>query len=173
MKTLILGLTLAAATLAAGAASAQSYRYDGNDGYRGGYERDYRYDRSYRDSDRDGIPDRAEWNRLGEFRGLGQVIRRIVRGVPIDLALQQARERSDNSGRRSLGETLYEALLEDESLRNTNGTLVKAISAVEGHGRRHLATLLSDKTKRQLLADYLGISAADFSSGLTDLKRRS
>lgn len=70
MRKIVLGLTLAAATLGAGAAMAQPYGgyYD-----RGGY--DYRYDRGdrydgyryrdtrYRDSDRDGIPDRAEWNR--------------------------------------------------------------------------------------------------------------
>lgn len=65
MKTFILGLTVAAATLAAaGAASAQPYGYRHDDGYRGGYERDYRYDHQrLRDSDRDGVPDRAEWGR--------------------------------------------------------------------------------------------------------------
>lgn len=71
MRKIVLGLTLAAATLGAGAAMAQPYGYD-----RGGY--DYRYDRGdyrdyrdghryrdarFRDSDRDGIPDRAEWGR--------------------------------------------------------------------------------------------------------------
>lgn len=61
MKKIILGLTVAAATLVAGAASAQPYGYARD--YRGGYERDYRYDRGYRDSDRDGIPDRREWGR--------------------------------------------------------------------------------------------------------------
>ena len=67
MKKIILGLAIAAATLTAGAASAQPYGYRGE--YRGCYERDYRYDREYRydrgyrDSDRDGIPDRREWNR--------------------------------------------------------------------------------------------------------------
>jgi hypothetical protein len=66
MKTLILAGAVAVATLTAGAAAAQPYgyyRYD--DGYRGnygGYDRDYRYARQ-RDSDRDGIPDRREWNR--------------------------------------------------------------------------------------------------------------
>ncbi|TAJ70371.1 MAG: hypothetical protein EPO51_17720 [Phenylobacterium sp.] len=64
MKKIILGLTVAAATFAAGAAMAQPYGYRGEyRDYRGGYERDYRYDRGYRDSDRDGIPDRREWNR--------------------------------------------------------------------------------------------------------------
>ncbi|HEX7885385.1 MAG TPA: hypothetical protein VF474_05365 [Phenylobacterium sp.] len=69
MKKIILGVAAAVATLAAGAATAQPYgdygrggydRYDGDryDGYR------YRESRHrYRDSDRDGIPDRAEWNR--------------------------------------------------------------------------------------------------------------
>jgi len=61
MKKIILGLTVAAATFAAGAASAQSY---GQRDYRGGYERDYRYGQQrLRDSDRDGVPDRAEWGR--------------------------------------------------------------------------------------------------------------
>jgi len=56
MKKIVLGITLAAATLTAGAAMAQPYGYYRDD--RGGY--DYRY---ARDSDRDGIPDRREWNR--------------------------------------------------------------------------------------------------------------
>ncbi len=63
MKKIILGLVAAAATLTAGAAMAQPYGYS-NYGYmhRGGY--DDRYDRArYRDSDRDGISDRREWNR--------------------------------------------------------------------------------------------------------------
>ncbi|MGA0606990.1 hypothetical protein ACO2Q0_13430 [Phenylobacterium sp. VNQ135] len=64
MKTLILAGAVAVATLTAGAAMAQPYGYYGYDnGYRyGGYDRDYRYARQ-RDSDRDGIPDRREWNR--------------------------------------------------------------------------------------------------------------
>src|SRR5687767_7246774 len=52
MKKIILGVAAAAMTLVAGAATAQPYG-----DYRGGYER------SYRDSDRDGRPDRREWNR--------------------------------------------------------------------------------------------------------------
>ena len=65
MKKIILGLAAAAATLAAGAASAQPYGgYQRGYDQRGGYDRDYRYDGGrYRDSDRDGISDRAEWNR--------------------------------------------------------------------------------------------------------------
>lgn len=74
-KLLILGAALAAATLTAGAASAQVYGYGG---YGNGYgSTDYGYGSSaygyaapvrapydrYRDSDRDGIPDRAEWGR--------------------------------------------------------------------------------------------------------------
>jgi hypothetical protein len=75
MKTMILGAAVAAMTLAAGAASAQPYgyyEYD-NRGYDGGrYQRydgygdggGYRHDRrAWRDSDRDGTPDRREWNR--------------------------------------------------------------------------------------------------------------
>lgn len=70
MKKIILGIAAAAAaTFAAGAVMAQPYggydrgysHYDSYD-YRGGYDREYRHTR-YRDSDRDGIPDRAEWNR--------------------------------------------------------------------------------------------------------------
>jgi len=69
MRKFILGLTVAAATLAAGGAMAQSYGgyrgdygYDRRDSYndhRGG-SYGYRYAR-YRDSDRDGISDRREW----------------------------------------------------------------------------------------------------------------
>ena len=67
MRKIILGLTAAAATLIAGAAMAQPYG-----SYRGGYSYDrgaYGYGNSYssaqryRDSDRDGISDRAEWGR--------------------------------------------------------------------------------------------------------------
>jgi Uncharacterized conserved protein len=61
-KTFILAAAVAVATLTAGAAMAQPYGYR-HDGPRyGGYDRDYRYARG-RDSDRDGIPDRLEWNR--------------------------------------------------------------------------------------------------------------
>jgi hypothetical protein len=58
MKKIILGLVAAAATLTAGAAMAQPYGYYGD---RGSYG--YSYHRYQRDSDRDGIPDRAEWGR--------------------------------------------------------------------------------------------------------------
>ena len=75
MKRLILGAAIAAATLIGGAATAQPYGYSYN---RGGYDSGYRYDNGYgsggdyrynrnyrrfRDSDHDGIPDRAEWGR--------------------------------------------------------------------------------------------------------------
>ncbi|RAK56796.1 RcnB family protein [Phenylobacterium deserti] len=50
MKKLILGLAAAAMTLSSGAALAQPYGYGPGRGY-------------YRDSDRDGRPDRREWNR--------------------------------------------------------------------------------------------------------------
>ena len=61
MKKIILGLVAAAATLTAGAAMAQPYGYYGD---RSHYGYSYnRYDRYQRDSDRDGIPDRAEWGR--------------------------------------------------------------------------------------------------------------
>ena len=61
MKKIILGVAAAAMTFVGGAASAQSYY--GGGGYRGGYERDYRDNDRYRDSDRDGRPDHREWNR--------------------------------------------------------------------------------------------------------------
>jgi len=65
MKKIVLGLVAAAATLTAGAAMAQPYGYRSD---RGAYAYDrggYGYDRGsrLRDSDRDGIPDRAEWGR--------------------------------------------------------------------------------------------------------------
>jgi Ni/Co efflux regulator RcnB len=54
MKKIILGVAAAAMTLASGAAMAQPYY--GSRGYdRGAYD--------YRDSDRDGVPDRREWGR--------------------------------------------------------------------------------------------------------------
>ena len=52
MKKIILGVAAAAMTLVGGVATAQPYG-----DYRSGYER------SYRDSDRDGRPDSREWNR--------------------------------------------------------------------------------------------------------------
>ncbi len=55
MKTIILGVAAAAMTLASGAAMAQPYYGDRGD--RGAY------DQRYRDSDRDGVSDRREWNR--------------------------------------------------------------------------------------------------------------
>ena len=65
MKKLVLSAVVAVATLTAGAAMAQPYRgYDRYDRYDGYYGRDrYERDWRYRDSDRDGIPDRREWNR--------------------------------------------------------------------------------------------------------------
>jgi hypothetical protein len=57
MKRIILGAAAAAATLTAGQAMAQTYRgYDR-------YDRYERYDWRSRDSDRDGVSDRREWNR--------------------------------------------------------------------------------------------------------------
>ena len=56
MKKIILGVAAAAMTLASGAAMAQPYYGDRGD-YRGAY------DQRYRDSDRDGVSDRREWNR--------------------------------------------------------------------------------------------------------------
>ena len=82
MKTLILGLAAAAATtLAAGAALAAPYGY--NPGYSSysyvqpryvapSYGYSYGYSRGIvasRDSDRDGIPDRAEWNQDRDHDG--------------------------------------------------------------------------------------------------------
>jgi hypothetical protein len=64
MKKLILGAAaITLATLTAGVASAQPYGYSrGGYGYSNSYG--YGYDNRYaRDSDRDGVPDRAEWNR--------------------------------------------------------------------------------------------------------------
>lgn len=55
MKKIILGVAAAAMTFAGGAAMAQPY-YGGR-GYDGAY------DQRYRDSDRDGVPDRREWGR--------------------------------------------------------------------------------------------------------------
>ena len=67
MKKIVLGLVAAAATLTAGAAMAQPYGYysdRGAYGYdRGGYGYGYERGVRYRDSDGDGIPDRAEWGR--------------------------------------------------------------------------------------------------------------
>jgi hypothetical protein len=60
MKKIILGLVAAAATLTGGAALAQPYGYYSERGAYGyGYDRGVRY----RDSDGDGISDRAEWGR--------------------------------------------------------------------------------------------------------------
>ena len=56
MKKIILGVAAAAMTLASGSALAQPYYGD-----RGDYRGDY--DQRYRDSDRDGVSDRREWNR--------------------------------------------------------------------------------------------------------------
>lgn len=79
MKRWILPAAAAAMTLLGGAAMAQPYGYDGGYydrpayGYHGGY-----YDRpayghhhrgGYRDSDRDGVPDRVEWNRDRDHDG--------------------------------------------------------------------------------------------------------
>jgi hypothetical protein len=65
MKKWLLQAAIGALTLAAGgAAMAQPYGYYGSDyGYDRGYDRGYSGRGYWRDSDRDGIPDRAEWNR--------------------------------------------------------------------------------------------------------------
>jgi len=59
MKKIILSAAAAAMTLASTAAMAQPYSAYGQ---RGGYEQ-------YRDSDRDGVSDRAEWNRDRDHDG--------------------------------------------------------------------------------------------------------
>ena len=77
MKTLILGLVAAAATtLAVGAATAAPYGYTGYSSYSYAQPRyvapAYGYSSRYvaaRDSDRDGIPDRAEWNQDRDHDG--------------------------------------------------------------------------------------------------------
>jgi Ni/Co efflux regulator RcnB len=56
MKKIILGVAAAAMTLASGSALAQPYYGDRT------YDRSG-YDQRYRDSDRDGVSDRREWNR--------------------------------------------------------------------------------------------------------------
>jgi hypothetical protein len=83
MNKFILGVAAAAATLLAGSAMAQQYGYPSD---RGGYDsnRSYGYEdnRGYdnnggfsfsfgraRDSDGDGIPDRAEWNQDRDHDG--------------------------------------------------------------------------------------------------------
>jgi len=54
MSKMLIGAAALALTMVSGAAAAQPWGYDG---YRG-------YDRGHvRDSDRDGVPDRREWNR--------------------------------------------------------------------------------------------------------------
>jgi len=65
MKKIVLGLVAAAATLTAGAAMAQPYGYYSDRGAYGYDRGGYGYERGvrYRDSDGDGIPDRAEWGR--------------------------------------------------------------------------------------------------------------
>ena len=68
IKTIMVGLAAAAATLTAGAAMAQPYGYSNYN--RSAYAQSYRYDqRAYRDSDRDGVSDRAEWNRDRDHDG--------------------------------------------------------------------------------------------------------
>ena len=71
MKKIVLGLVAAAATLTAGAAMAQPYGYYSDRGAYGYDRGGYGYDRvvRYRDSDGDGIPDRAEWNRDRDHDG--------------------------------------------------------------------------------------------------------
>ena len=73
MKKWLLPAVVGALTLAAGgAAMAQPYGYYGHDRYYGdrGYSYGYGWDRGrYRDSDRDGIPDRREWGRDRDHDG--------------------------------------------------------------------------------------------------------
>lgn len=75
MKRWILPAAAAAAALMGGAAMAQPYGYYG-DGYynRPAYNYNYNYGRGYhggyyRDSDRDGVSDRAEWGRDRDHDG--------------------------------------------------------------------------------------------------------
>jgi hypothetical protein len=65
MKRWILPAAAAAMTLIGGAAMAQPY------GYHGGYYDRPAYGHHYRgrDSDRDGVPDRVEWNRDRDHDG--------------------------------------------------------------------------------------------------------
>jgi len=76
MRTWLLPAAAAAMTLAGSAAMAQPYGYyGGGDYHRPAYDYGYygyNYGRGsprWRDSDRDGIPDRAEWNRDRDHDG--------------------------------------------------------------------------------------------------------
>jgi|GEM_PF-1932423 len=73
MKIWLLPAAAAAITLVASAATAQPYGYYGSYYDRPAYGYDWdsgRYDyRGLRDSDRDGIPDRAEWGRDRDHDG--------------------------------------------------------------------------------------------------------
>ena len=73
MKMWLLPAAAAAIALMGGAAMAQPYGYYGGSYYdRPAYGWDYgrdSYRRGYRDSDRDGIPDRAEWGRDRDHDG--------------------------------------------------------------------------------------------------------
>jgi hypothetical protein len=76
MKTWLLPAAAAALTLMGGAAMAQPYGYSRSYdsrpaygyGYGDGYGSNYRRS-AYRDSDGDGVPDRAEWNRDRDHDG--------------------------------------------------------------------------------------------------------
>jgi hypothetical protein len=100
---------------------------------------------------------------------LAQVIKRAVRGVSIDIAIQQAREwrTADKAG---LGETIYAALLAYEPDKPVKG-LRSLLGEIEGDARSQLVGVLSDPEKRKRLAEHLGMSSGDFGAALSELKR--
>ena len=76
MKKWLLPAAAAAMALMGGAAMAQPYGHPGGyyerpayGGYGYGYDNGRYYRGGYRDSDRDGIPDRAEWGRDRDHDG--------------------------------------------------------------------------------------------------------
>jgi hypothetical protein len=114
----------------------------------------------------------ADWRNAGEMRGLAQVLRRVVRGIPVADALAQASlpVGEDDSVPR-LGEALLDAMLSEPGVAGRRG-VASALRVVESRARRELVELVrQDAGLRARLAQALDVTPAKLTEALADLYR--
>ena len=113
----------------------------------------------------------ADWRSAGELRGLGQVVRRVMRGLPIDVALSGAAQPRVESPPTQLGDALLFALLDHPGFTGHRG-ISTALRTLEVEGRRQFVERVrSDPSLRALVAEKLKLPADKVTAALVELNR--